>query len=99
MLIAAVCFAYFDVAFLGTMIDFAATQFTLLPAFFVAAIATRIPSAIAGVATDLILAAFRHAPSPSILGNFFWPAVGLPLALIAAKRSIPLPPKIDAPEA
>ena len=39
VLIAAMCFVYFDVVFLGTISDLAATQFALLPAFFVAAIA------------------------------------------------------------
>lgn len=148
VLIAAMCIVYFDVMFLGTMSDFAATQFALLPAFFVAAIAvciyayvlvyrahkaikanlfahpapgrrtpstwtgmdglilaialigiTCIPSAIAGVVTDLILMAFGHAQNASLMSNFFWPAVGLLLTPIAAKRSIPLPPQIDTPEA
>lgn len=144
VLIAAMLVVYFDVLFLGTMGDSAPTQFALLPAFFVAAIAiaiyqyvlvyrahkaikanlfahpapgrrtpetwsgtdglilalalmgvTCIPSAIAGVATDLILMAFGHAQNASLLSNFLWPIVGLLLAPIAAKRSIPLPPEID----
>lgn len=60
---------------------------------------TCIPSAIAGVTTDLVLMAFGHAQNASLLSNFLWPIVGLLLTPIAAKRSIPLPPEIDGPEA
>lgn len=57
---------------------------------------TCIPSAIAGVFTDLVLTALEHAPDSSLLSNFFWPVVGLLLMPTAAKRSIPLPCELDA---
>lgn len=57
---------------------------------------TCIPSAIAGVFTDLVLTALGHAPNSSLLSNFFWPVVGLLLMPTAAKRSIPLPSELDA---
>lgn len=60
---------------------------------------TCIPSAIADVATDLILMAFGHAQNASLLSNFLWPIVGLILIPVAAKRSIPLPTELDTPEA
>lgn len=57
---------------------------------------TCIPSAIAGVFTDLVLTALGHTPDSSLLSNFFWPVVGLLLMPTAAKRSIPLPSELDA---
>ena len=52
------------------------------------------PSAIAGVASDLILMAFGHAQNASLPSNFLCPIVGLLPTLVAAKRPISLPPEI-----